>query len=477
MKKETSSMKEYLRLKELGEKSNEEKKAIEKQEITEFMKYFESNILDFKDSTLLKKLCEHIERVFKLEIEELGYKFDSVKNNKENTYELHFINDKNFPDKAVEYPGRGWNGENIVLKKPKIIFNIALLFKGLDNIDKEIRLRTCKEIFFTIFHEIQHERQDLMSMQKVSSNESLKYARDFACKLDILKKSWYTKNYDNYLIEKDANIVGLDKYLEIMQDNDRIFSTYRDIEKGKYYNGRYIADVWTSDQKTYYYSGLQERDVITEIILDDLICEQSMIGILELYPILQKEYNMDGSRKSVTELIDNMRKEIYDISGNTELSKIEKDELIKDAQEMYYELLYIQIQKSTQKEIEELVSKIGKKEFINILKRMIYYFLTQLQDYSNESVKLANLQEKEDRKRLSEDYVEKITILLELEAKYDARMIKPIKNLLIKILEKLYLSDVFYENALRRSLNGKERAEEAIKRDRTQEFGENNKQQ
>ena len=308
MKKETSSMKEYLRLKKLGEKSNEEKKAIEKQEITEFMKYFESNILDFKDSTLLKKLCEHIERVFKLEIEELGYKFDSVKNNKENTYELHFINDKNFPDKAVEYPGRGWNGENIVLKKPKIIFNIALLFKGLDNIDKEIRLRTYKEIFFTIFHEIQHERQDLMSMQKVSSNESLKYARDFACKLDILKKSWYTKNYDNYLIEKDANIVGLDKDLEIMQDNDRVFSTYRDIEKGKYYNGRYIADVWTSDQKTYYYSGLQERDVITEIILDDLICEQSMIGILELYPILQKEYNMDGSRKSVTELIDNMRK-------------------------------------------------------------------------------------------------------------------------------------------------------------------------
>ena len=475
MKKETSSMKEYLRLKKLGEKSNEEKKAIEKQEITEFMKYFESNILDFKDSTLLKKLCEHIERVFKLEIEELGYKFDSVKNNKENTYELHFINDKNFPDKAVEYPGRGWNGENIVLKKPKIIFNIALLFKGLDNIDKEIRLRTCKEIFFTIFHEIQHERQDLMSMQKVSSNESLKYARDFACKLDILKKSWYTKNYDNYLIEKDANIVGLDKYLEIMQDNDRVFSTYRDIEKGKYYNGRYIADVWTSDQKTYYYSGLQERDVITEIILDDLICEQSMIGILELYPILQKEYNMDGSRKSVTELIDNMRKEIYDISGNTELSKIEKDELIKDAQEMYYELLYIQIQKSTQKEIEELVSKIGKKEFINILKRMIYYFLTQLQDYLNESVKLANLQEREDRKRLSEYYVEKITILLELEAKYDARMIKPIKNLLIKILEKLYLSDVFYENALQRSLNGKERAEEVIKGDRTKEFGENNK--
>ena len=259
-----------------------------------------------------------------------------------------------------------------------------------------------------------------------------------------------------------------------MQDNDRVFSTYRDIEKGKYYNGRYIADVWTSDQKTYYYSGLQERDVITEIILDDLICEQSMIGILELYPILQKEYNMDGSRKSVTELIDNMKREINDISENTELSKIEKDELIKDAQEMYYELLYIQIQKSTQKEIEELVSKIGKKEFINILKRMIYYFLTQLQEYLNESVKLANLQEKEDRKRLSEDYVEKITILLELEAKYDVRMIKPIKNLLIKILKKLYLSDVFYNNALQRSLKGKKSAEEAIKRDEN-EIAEKNK--
>ena len=57
--------------------SNEEKMAIERQEITDFMEYFKSNVLDFGDSIVLKKLYKHIEKVFKLEIEELGYKFDS----------------------------------------------------------------------------------------------------------------------------------------------------------------------------------------------------------------------------------------------------------------------------------------------------------------------------------------------------------------------------------------------------------------
>ncbi len=458
--------------------SNEEKMAIERQEITDFMEYFKSNVLDFGDSIVLKKLYKHIEKVFKLEIEELGYEFGSVENNN-NTFELHFINDPKISSNGFWSMGRILKGRKIVPIKPSITLNISKLFEGLDNIDKEKRLKTCKKIFYVVFHEIQHERQDLMVMQQVSSKESLRYARDFACQM-CLEEKWYKKNYDNYLIEKNARIVGHETYLKIMQDEDEEFLTNIEFEKGKYYTGRYMIDVWTEDKATHFSSeDSLERDKVTTTVLDNLICKQSRTELLELYPILQKEYNMDGSRKSVTELIDNMRKEIYDISGNTELSKIEKDELIKDAQEMYYELIYIQIEKgvdnpSTQKEIKELVSKIGKKEFINILKRMIYYFLTQLQDYLNESVKLANLQEKKDRKRLSEDYVEKITILLELEAKYDAIMIKPIKSLLIKILEKLYLSDVFYNNALQRSLKGKKSAEEAIKRDEN-EIAEKNK--
>ena len=456
--------------------SNEEKMAKEKKVITEFMDYFKDNVLDFEDNTVLKKLCENIEKVFKLEIEELGYKFDSVENN---TFELHFINDPKISSNGFWSMGRILKGRKIVPIKPSITLNISKLFEGLDNIDKEKRLKTCKKIFYVLLHEIQHERQDLMVMQQVSSKESLRYARDWACKM-YLEEDWEKNNYDNLLSENNARIEGHKTYLKIMQDEDEEFLTNIEFEKVKYYTGRYMIDVWTEDKATHFSSeDSLERDKVTTTVLDYLICKESRTELLELYPILQKEYNMDGSRKSVTELIDNMRKEIYDISGNTELSKIEKDELIKDAQEMYYELIYIQIEKgvdnpSTQKEIKELVSKIGKKEFINILKRMIYYFLTQLQDYLNESVKLANLQEKEDRKRLSEYYVKKITILLELEAKYDAIMIKPIKSLLIKILEKLYLSDVFYNNALQRSLKGKKSAEEAIKRDEN-EIAEKNK--
>lgn len=375
--------------------SNEEKMAIERQIITEFMDYFKDNVLDFEDITVLKKLCEHIERVFKLEIEELGYKFDSVEKNNENSYELHFINDPKSPIGAFRIKDRALTEGKIVHQKPSITLNIGVLFKGLYNIDKEKRLKTCKKIFYDMLHEIQHERQDLMVMQQVSSNESLKYARDFACK-ECLEEEWYDKNYDNYLIENNARIVGYEDYLKIMRDEDEEILTNIGFERGKYYTGLYMVDVWTKEKTTYYFSkGSLERDKVTTTILDDLICKKSRTELLDLYPILQKEYNMDGSRKSVTELIDNMRKEIYDISENTELSEIEKDELIKDAQEMYYELIYIQLEKSTQEEINELVSKkIGKKEFIYILKEMSHYFQTQLENRLDESVKLANIQEK-----------------------------------------------------------------------------------
>ena len=199
--------------------SNDEKMAIERQEITDFMEYFKSNVLDFGDSIVLKKLYKLIEKVFKLEIEELGYKFDSVENNKKNTFELRFINDPKISSNGFWSMGRILKGRKIVPIKPSITLNISKLFEGLDNIDKEKRLKTCKKIFYVVFHEIQHERQDLMVMQQVSSKESLRYARDWACKM-YLEEDWEKNNYDNLLSENNARIEGHETYLKIMQDED-----------------------------------------------------------------------------------------------------------------------------------------------------------------------------------------------------------------------------------------------------------------
>ena len=170
--------------------TKEEKIAIERQEITQFMKYFDNNALDFNDKQLLRKLQEHIERVFQLEIEEMGYSYDPNKDDSENTFILKFINDPTNYNRGSQNPNRKIRNGKVIQGKPIITYNIAHLYKNLASKDRNIRLQECKLIFKTVFHEIQHQRQHLMVIENVSSNEALRYARDFACK-KYLEDKWY----------------------------------------------------------------------------------------------------------------------------------------------------------------------------------------------------------------------------------------------------------------------------------------------
>ena len=133
-------------------------------------------------------------------------------------------------------------------------------------------------------------------------------------------------------------------------------------------------------KSTYESNGLQERDDVTVPILDDLISVRGKTEILREYPILQKEYNLDGTKKSAIDLIKNMKDEIQDISQNSELSNKEKEQLIKDGQEMYYELIYRRIEKGTPEQIAELVTQIGKDESKEIFERISHYFQIQLEN-------------------------------------------------------------------------------------------------
>lgn len=377
--------------------TKEEKIAIERQEITQFMKYFDNNALDFNDKQLLRKLQEHIERVFQLEIEEMGYSYDPNKDDSENTFILKFINDPTNYNRGSQNPNRKIRNGKVIQGKPIITYNIAHLYKNLASKDRNIRLQECKLIFKTVFHEIQHQRQHLMVIENVSSNEALRYARDFACKKSLEDK-WYSRdektgNYEAYTIENNANKTGYSQLLKIMGNSDKKISNLRDIEEGKYNISRYKADIDAWDGKTHYDSnGLQERDDITIPILDSIIGKKGNTSLLLLFPVLQKEYNMDGTKKSASDLIKNMKNEIQDISQNPELSNKEKEQLINDGQDMYYELIYRQIEKGTPEQVAELVTQIGKDESIEIFERISHYFQRQLENRLGQSASMANAQ-------------------------------------------------------------------------------------
>ena len=370
--------------------TKEEKVAIQKREMTGFMNHFKNNQLDFNDTQLLQKMQRSITRIFQLEVEELGYSYKPNRDDSLNTFGLEFINDS-----KGTFRGLCRNGNN----RPSIVYNIAHLYNELQSSDKDKRLLACKTLFKTVFHEIQHHRQYLMAKTNISSKDAMAYARDWAL-MSYLDKDWYsldvkTGNYDAYVLENNANEVGYRQYLETMGLPDEEITNLMNIERGKLNISRYKANVNSWDGKVHYESnGLQERDDVTVPILDDLISVRGKTEILREYPILQKEYNLDGTKKSAIDLIKNMKDEIQDISQNSELSNKEKEQLIKDGQEMYYELIYRRIEKGTPEQIAELVTQIGKDESKEIFERISHYFQIQLENRLGQSASMANAQTK-----------------------------------------------------------------------------------
>lgn len=370
--------------------TKEEKVAIQKREMTGFMNHFKNNQLDFNDTQLLQKMQRSITRIFQLEVEELGYSYKPNRDDSLNTFGLEFINDS-----KGTFRGLCRNGNN----RPSIVYNIAHLYNELQSSDKDKRLLACKTLFKTVFHEIQHHRQYLMAKTNISSKDAMAYARDWAL-MSYLDKDWYsldvkTGNYDAYVLENNANEVGYRQYLETMGLPDEEITNLMNIERGKLNISRYKANVNSWDGKVHYASnGLQERDDVTVPILDDLISVRGKTEILREYPILQKEYNLDGTKKSAIDLIKNMKDEIQDISQNSELSNKEKEQLIKDGQEMYYELIYRRIEKGTPEQIAELVTQIGKDESKEIFERISHYFQIQLENRLGQSASMANAQTK-----------------------------------------------------------------------------------
>lgn len=239
----------------------------------------------------------------------------------------------------------------------------------------------------------------MMTRTNVSSKEGMQYARDFAIK-QYLHKDWYssnakTGNYAAYIIENNANEVGYSQFLETLGKEDREIANLRDIERGKFNISRYKADVDSWDGQQHYDSnGLQERDDVTVPILDSLIGENGRTEILQMYPILQKEYNLDGTKKTAVELIKNMQLEVQSISQNQTLTDKDRKKLIQDSQQMYYDLIYRQIEKSTPEQISKIAMQIGKAESKELFDSMSHYFQCELENRLGQSAKMAFAQEK-----------------------------------------------------------------------------------
>lgn len=375
---------------------NIEKIEIEKNYMQQVMEYFKENNLDFNDEKIINDIKYIITHIFKVEVEEMGYHFDP--NNPEspdNTFKLKILNDAKmkFRGQYLDYC-RMRNGK-LEHRVPMIVLNLANLLEGLESTNSKLRLKTCKEMFKTIFHELQHHRQCVMAHSNISSNNVIRFARDFIT-MRILSKEWYSKdektgNYLEYTIENDANAAGYTRLLNVMGEEDEELESRRDMHIGRRNISRYKINTTSADgSKRYASKGYREKDDVTIPVLDDLIKNENYRYILDEFPILKKEYNSDGSKKSAVSLIRNMQNEINQISRRKDLQKTIKEELIIDCKEMYYELIYRQLSDT---QIDVLKRNFGKEELTQIFNDMQKYFQDTMKKQIKGSEQLAKARE------------------------------------------------------------------------------------
>lgn len=286
-----------------------------------------------------------------------------------------------------------------------------------------------------LFHEIEHHRQYMLTQGSISNKNALLYAKELTAKR-ILENKFYSPedengNYYELAIENGAKYMSANQYSRVMNDNSESLLEEKEFHKAYFSESKFLINANTKDGKMHFkYDDTQEKDDVLTQILDKTITLED----IERYPILQKEYNTDGTKKNTIQLVNNLLDEI-DLINNLSIDDKEKEILIKDANEMYYELIYREICKDSNS-IKELSKNVKPDKLSNILNNMSKY-------YSNEKERrIANCkvlsQEKylddenpdevfkEDSNYLNEYYDNKCKLLSQLKEEIEKNKISQI---------------------------------------------------
>lgn len=347
----------------------ENKRNIQAVEINKFIKYFTEHYFNDKNTKLINSMTKSLALIIQAEAKTVGLEF-SLNSEDNNDLVLELKDDKKgfwaqrmTCDKIKGEDGRYKD------EKPKISINTGRLYSNLNVISSEGRINTCRRLLQGIFHEFQHYRQYTKTQSTKSSKESLDIGREWAISdSGIIDSKLYSQNHDEFFIEMDADTSSFLEYKEVMNEE---FSG----DQGEVFNKKlkkvFSKCLYASDGEN---AKFYERRDITTKIIEEAITEQDKTDLLLMYPILQKEYNMDGTKKDTKQLITDMKLDLAEISGNDSLTDIDKNKAIIDSKEMYYELIYRQLQKSKKEHISELFNDFGEDEIKHLMSEMIVYF-------------------------------------------------------------------------------------------------------
>ena len=357
-----------------------------------------STMIDFKPEK--KEILTNLLKQFmEIEIKGLGVTLkNEEKANSENDLIFTTIHKEELIHEGVyEYKQIKNDKEEIIKRIPVIKLNLAHIILDMTRShmdgqklkEEEIKQSFKNKVIKDLLHEVQHLRQDLMIKNDIISEENLLYSRE---NLIVAKESdEHGAMYYDFTIEKDANQVACEKCIKLMGENEAWRKEREECIDGK------IAATYSMDGRD-----IDREDALvlqTDKLMKDKATREEGFS---RFPILKREYNSDGSRKSALCLLQDMKKEIENLEKSQDIPE-KKDKLIIDAKQMYYNLAYRDLKREDTS--KELIEILGKKETLKHYNNIKAIFCTT----KNSKIKLAR--SKETKEMVRELYEEKINYI------------------------------------------------------------------
>lgn len=176
----------------------------------------------------------------------------------------------------------------------------------------------------TVYHETAHVIQEsTIELKEINGREVHYTASMFQIALEnvarIADRNFYDENYDNLVLENQANKVGLIKgYLAIQKyapQHLKQYSADKIMAQANSYDEQQKADVKVFGKS-------KDRATQLDNICYGYITSNNHLEMLQKYPILQLAYNLDGSKKDIITLLKDREQQLENVDNDKETKEI-----------------------------------------------------------------------------------------------------------------------------------------------------------
>lgn len=317
--------------------------------------------------------------------------------------------------------------ETMALKKGKAIYRIMVNPLGIylrDTTQKKEDI--VAKMFETSYHEMRHVYQNRMIEEnKMPNLDVLFWAREFTIHEEY--EEYYDTNYSAMTIERDARIASKEQTLKSLKKySSKIYA----LKKAELLE-EIELDKSVKDLSTHRFLGIKEtRDNMTRRMVDEILKENP--NYIEKYPALKREYNVDGTRKNVIQLLidekefrDEMKSyqdELYREQTTDKEFKIIQDLLSKtlnDGLKCFDELIYLSLEKKN----NQYITNICNQLYIEDMKRIERAVSHRINDTIVKKIELLELYRNGQMKEkqwlfidtsISSEYAEELNIQTQL---------------------------------------------------------------